>query len=139
MVKHFKSKELKIDRTVKNPVELKKQLADERKRIGKDYDYKNAVFAFIREKYSAEQLEKVAGGRKNLKPVDKLIYGMNKESMSVANMEQQYLQYVRQGRDVSDYLEMLDNFLVSLVIEVESYVFGEEKNYYKEDVNYERS
>lgn len=132
MVQQLKKiRKIQIDKTVKDPTELKKQLKEQRKYYEDDYEYLEAMRECIMEDFPLDTLKRIVGNKKEHKKVHLLLDST--KNLSLQNFDQEYMKvkHLKARYDTAEFLEKVDDLFVSLVVEVDTLLFG--KNFYKED------
>lgn len=132
-----KKRVLELDLKNKSRDEITKKLQDARKKCRDDDEYIQLVRNTIYEYYDPKRIKEIIGMKNISDPLYKLLEGFGINGLSASNLSQQYLKYQCGKYEVSDFLEDIDELFISLVVEVDTLLFGKSIN--KEDMRYERS
>lgn len=126
-----KKKSLELDVKNKSRDEIIKKLQDARANCEDDDEYIRLVRDYIYEYYDPKKIKEIIGTKNMTDPLYKLLEGFGVNGLSASNLPKEYLKYQCNKYDVSDFLEDIDELLVSLVVEVDTLLFG--KNFYKQE------
>ncbi len=132
-----KKRVLNLDVKNKSKSEIMKKLHDAREKCIDDDEYIQLVRNYINEYYDNKRIKEIIGTKNMSDPLYKLLEGFGVNGLSVSTLPTEYLKYKCGKYDASDFLEDIDELLVSLVVEVDTLLFG--KNFYKEEISHERS